>query len=88
MDADTVSETNCARQPFFASDIGQNKATVLVNRINMFWSTKWLAEPCFFCERTLRRSYDEVPELFISCVDTRAAKLAIIIGTQIDAVPE
>jgi molybdopterin/thiamine biosynthesis adenylyltransferase len=29
MDADTVSETNCFRQPFSASDIGQNKATVL-----------------------------------------------------------
>ena len=37
MDADTVSETNCVRQPFSASDIGQNKATVLINRINMFW---------------------------------------------------
>ena len=41
MDADTVSETNCVRQPFSASDVGQNKATVLVNRINMFWGTKW-----------------------------------------------
>ncbi len=37
MDADTVSETNCIRQPFSISDIGQNKATVLVNRINLFW---------------------------------------------------
>ena len=52
MDADTVSETNCVRQPFSASDIGQNKATVLVNRINMFWGTKWSAEPSFFNERT------------------------------------
>jgi PRTRC genetic system ThiF family protein len=41
MDADTVSETNCIRQPFSASDIGQNKATVLINRINMFWGTNW-----------------------------------------------
>ena len=31
MDADQVSETNCVRQPFSISDIGQNKATVLVN---------------------------------------------------------
>jgi PRTRC genetic system ThiF family protein len=44
MDADIVSETNCVRQPFSASDIGQNKATVLINRINMFWGTKWSAE--------------------------------------------
>ena len=47
MDADTVSETNCVRQPFSTSDIGQNKATVLVNRIKMFWGTKWSAEPSF-----------------------------------------
>ncbi len=77
MDADTVSETNCVRQPFSASDIGQNKATVLINRINMFWGTKWSAEPSFFNERTLRRSYDEVPDLLIGCVDTRAARKVI-----------
>jgi len=28
---------NCVRQPFSISDIGQNKATVLINRINLFW---------------------------------------------------
>jgi PRTRC genetic system ThiF family protein len=77
MDADTVSETNCVRQPFSASDIGQNKATVLVNRINMFWGTKWLAEPYFFEERTLRRSHDDAPDLLIGCVDTRAARKLI-----------
>ena len=27
MDADTVSPTNCVRQPFGSADIGQNKAT-------------------------------------------------------------
>jgi len=37
MDGDQVSETNCVRQPFSTSDIGQNKATVLINRINLFW---------------------------------------------------
>jgi PRTRC genetic system ThiF family protein len=77
MDADTVSETNCVRQPFSTSDIGQNKATVLINRINMFWGTKWSAEPSFFNERTLPRSYDEVPDLLIGCVDTRAARKVI-----------
>ena len=44
MNADTVSETNCVRQPFSVSDIGQNKATVLINRINLFWGTQWRAE--------------------------------------------
>ena len=77
MDADTVSATNCVRQPFSTADIGLNKATVLVNRINMFWGTRWSAEPCYFGERTLRRSHDEVPDLLIGCVDTRAARKAI-----------
>src|SRR5260370_35914829 len=77
MDADTVSETNCVRQPFSSSDIGQNKATVLVNRINMFWGTKWAAEPSFFNERTLRPPHDEFADLRIASVDTRAARKAI-----------
>ena len=37
-DADTVSPANIGRQAFLASDIGQNKATTLVTRINRaFW---------------------------------------------------
>ena len=65
------------RRPFSASDIGQNKATVLVNRINMFWGTQWSAEPLFFNESTVRRSHAEVPDLLIGCVDTRAARKVI-----------
>jgi PRTRC genetic system ThiF family protein len=77
LQADTVTETNCVRQPFSTSDIGQNKATVLINRLNMFWGMKWIAEPSFFNERTLRQSYDEVPDLLVGCVDTRAARKVI-----------
>jgi PRTRC genetic system ThiF family protein len=74
MDADTVSETNCVRQPFSVSDIGQNKATVLINRINLFWGTRWRAEPTHFDERTLERINDRSVDLLIGCVDTRAAR--------------
>src|SRR5580658_7315956 len=74
MDADVVSETNCVRQPFSASDVGQNKATVLINRINLFWGTGWSALPHYFHERSLDRSYDRVPDLVIGCVDTRAGR--------------
>ena len=77
MDADTVSDTNCVRQPFSVSDIGQNKATVLVNRINLFWGTRWRAEPTHFDERTLDRINDRSVDLLIGCVDTRAARSAI-----------
>src|ERR1700677_1672107 len=77
MDADTVSETNCVRQPFSASDVGQNKATVLINRINLFWGTQWTAMPDHFHARFLNRHYDWCPDVLIGCVDTRAARKAI-----------
>ena len=77
MDADLVSETNCVRQPFSVSDIGQNKATVLINRINLFWGLNWQAVPQRFHERTFDREYDRCPDLVIGCVDTRAARKAI-----------
>jgi PRTRC genetic system ThiF family protein len=77
MDADTVSETNCVRQPFSISDIGQNKATVLINRINLFWGTRWQAEPTYFDEQTFDRINDRSIDLLIGCVDTRAARSVI-----------
>ena len=77
MDADTVSETNCIRQPFSVSDIGLNKATVLINRINLFWGTRWRAEPANFDERTLDQINDRSVDLVIGCVDTRAARSVI-----------
>jgi PRTRC genetic system ThiF family protein len=77
MDGDTVSETNCVRQPFSWSDVGQNKATVLINRINLFWGTKWNARPVIFDDATLRSNHDRNPDLLIGCVDTRAARAVI-----------
>ena len=77
MDADTVTETNCVRQPFSVSDVGQNKATVLVNRINMFWGTNWSAIPSHFHVRSFDRNQDRCPDVVIGCVDTRAARKAI-----------
>jgi PRTRC genetic system ThiF family protein len=77
MDADAVSEINCVRQPFSVSDIGQNKATVLINRINLFWGTNWSALPNHFHAQSFDRSQDKCPDLLIGCVDTRAARKAI-----------
>jgi PRTRC genetic system ThiF family protein len=78
MDGDVVSETNCVRQPFSLSDIGHNKATVLVNRINLFWGTKWGAIPNHFHARSFDRHQDRCPDLVIGCVDTRAGRKAIV----------
>jgi PRTRC genetic system ThiF family protein len=77
MDPDVVSATNCVRQPFAVSDIGQSKATVLVNRINLFWGLNWSAFAKPFSERTLRGNDISTPDLLISCVDTRAARRSI-----------
>ncbi len=76
VDADTVSETNCVRQPFSRSDIGMNKAAVLVNRVNLFWGLDWEARPEFLTETTLRNP-DRGADVVIGCVDTRAARQII-----------
>jgi len=77
MDADVVTETNCIRQPFSTSDIGQNKATVLINRLNLFWGTTWSAIPNHFHAKSFERSHDRSFDLLIGCVDTRAGRKAI-----------
>lgn len=77
MDADTVSPTNCVRQPFGAADIGQNKATILINRINLFHQLSWHSDETFFSQdapNNTGSSYDNTVDFVISCVDTRAAR--------------
>ena len=77
MDADTVSPTNCVRQPFGAADIGQNKATILINRINLFHQLSWRSEEAYFGKdhpNNTGSSYNNTIDFAISCVDTRAAR--------------
>jgi PRTRC genetic system ThiF family protein len=81
MDGDSISPTNCIRQPFARSEVGLNKAIVLVNRLNMFWGLKWEAVPAHLKRGTfISRSYagdDLRAHIVIGCVDTRAARAAI-----------
>jgi PRTRC genetic system ThiF family protein len=81
MDGDTISPTNCIRQPFTRSEIGINKAVVLVNRLNLFWGLKWEAVPVHLKKGTfISRSYtgdDLRAHIVIGCVDTRAARATI-----------
>jgi len=77
MDADTVLPTNCVRQPFGAADIGQNKATILINRVNLFHQLSWHSDETFFsqgAQNNAGSSYDNTVDFVISCVDTRAAR--------------
>ena len=81
VDGDTISPTNCIRQPFARSEIGLNKAVVLVNRLNLFWGLKWEAVPVHLKPGTyISRSYsgdDLRAHIVIGCVDTRAARATI-----------
>jgi PRTRC genetic system ThiF family protein len=76
MDRDTVSETNCVRQPFSTSDIGLNKASVLVNRVNLFWGLEWKSVPHLF-SRDENEFNNYGCDILFGCVDTRAARQEI-----------
>ena len=65
-DPDDVTEANVGRQLFALADIGQNKATVLVNRLNCFYGLDWSASPASEVGNDFT--------LLISCVDTIAAR--------------
>jgi PRTRC genetic system ThiF family protein len=81
IDGDTISPTNCIRQPFARSEIGLNKAIILVNRLNLFWGLKWEAVPAHLKPGSyISRSYsgdDLRAQIVIGCVDTRGARAAI-----------
>ena len=72
-DSDIVSASNIGRQGFFQADIGQNKASVLVNRINMCFGKTWVAVPL----RVTNFTYLDA-DIVIGCVDTRKARSAIV----------
>lgn len=72
MDADTVSATNVGRQMFFTSDIGRNKADVLIQRINMAMGVNWRAIPGRFTDKSRTDA-----DLIIGCVDNRASRQTI-----------
>jgi PRTRC genetic system ThiF family protein len=73
IDPDTVSETNCVRQPFCRTDIGFPKAIVLVNRTNLFWGLNWQGMQAQI--QQLKKGSDV--DFLIGCVDTRKARRAI-----------
>ena len=81
VDGDTISPVNCIRQPFARSEVGLNKAIVLVNRLNLFWGLKWEAVPAYLHPGAfISRSYsgdDLRAHIILGCVDTRAARATI-----------
>jgi PRTRC genetic system ThiF family protein len=78
IDGDTISPANCVRQPFARSEVGLNKAIVLVNRLNLFWGLKWEAIPVHLKPGMfISRSYsaeDMRAHIVVGCMDTRTAR--------------
>jgi len=73
IDPDTVTETNCVRQPFCRTQIGFPKAIVLAHRINLFWGLNWQGMQATI--QKLKKGL--VVDFVIGCVDTRKARRAI-----------
>jgi len=72
-DDDTVSPANIGRQCFFPQDVGQYKASLIVNRLNQCWGTNWKAVP-----KKLKKSDSINADIIIGCVDSRKGRAAII----------
>jgi PRTRC genetic system ThiF family protein len=73
IDPETVSETNCVRQPFCRTEVGFPKAIVLAHRINLFWGLNWQGMQARIQQIAKSANVD----LVIGCVDTRKARRAI-----------
>lgn len=73
IDPDTVSETNCVRQPFCRTEIGLSKAVVLAHRTNMFWGLNWQGMQC----RIEQLKSGAPVDILIGCVDSRQARRSI-----------
>ena len=78
-DGDTVSTSNLVRQSFYPSDVGLNKATVLINRINTSCGLAWEALPRHVTAHDLT---DTRIDLLVSCVDSRAARRELANGLE------
>lgn len=72
-DPDSVSESNIGRQLYSISDIGQNKANVLVTRVNLFFGLNWFGYPCFLNLDKANRRMD----ILITAVDSAASRIEI-----------
>nr|DAJ26488.1 MAG TPA: PRTRC system ThiF family protein [Caudoviricetes sp.] len=70
-DPDIVSQANIGRQLFSESDIGINKANILITRINRFFGYSWECVPEIF------KSDESKENIIISCVDSVKSRLSI-----------
>lgn len=72
-DGDTVSPFNLGRQRFAQPDIGLNKATILVHRLNLFYQVDWTAMPENVKASNISRRID----LVITCTDSASFRAKV-----------
>ena len=72
-DPDTVTDANVGRQLFSPADVGQSKAVVLINRLNLYYGLNWEA-------RAVRYTWNTGcnPDFLIGCVDSVKSRKEII----------
>lgn len=75
-DMDTVSRFNLGRQPFYPSDIGKNKATLLIDRVKSIDATvsNWQAKVERFTDDS---QVGHGVLAVITCVDNNAARRSV-----------
>jgi len=73
-DMDRVDMPNVGRQRFTYCDIGNNKATTIVNRYNLAYGLDWISKPERFNAESLEH---RIPEILITCVDTVSTRSEI-----------
>lgn len=80
-DSDEVTEANLARQDFGIADLGMPKSSVLMTRINRYYSNGWDAFAVDFNSDTARL-FNEVKSggrsILVTCVDTAIARQEIL----------
>ncbi len=77
-DDDVVSEANLARQLFADAELGLPKSVALINRMNRFFGTNWKAVKQKFSYTGWHRLPEKgMANIYISCVDTAAARFDI-----------
>ena len=72
-DPDLVTEANVGRQLFSPADLGQFKAHVLINQLNLYYDLDWAAKPVRFARANVSHRAD----VLIGCVDSIAARKSI-----------
>jgi PRTRC genetic system ThiF family protein len=78
IDDDRVTEANQGRQLFADAEVGMYKAVALVNSTNRFFGTNWKAViKKFEYGSTGRLPGNGAANIYVSCVDTAAARFGI-----------